>query len=189
MKYPSGIKKVVTNNSNKATINYGNRGMNLESDLNITNEYYRDHDIAYIYKKPTPIKIGTVDYKIMKITEAYFESPSTTDYNGLFNGKYIDFEAKETNNKTLFPIRNIHKHQLTHLENIYKHQGICFIIVRFNKLNETYLLFAKDLFIFINNNDTSSIPLDYFKTHGYLLEENYHPRINYLKVLEKYGGA
>ena len=45
MNYPNGIKK-------KQTIhytNYGNRGMNLENDLNITNEYYRNMDKAYIY--------------------------------------------------------------------------------------------------------------------------------------------
>ena len=53
MNYPSGSgikKKNFCHN-----ISHKNRGMNLESDLNITNEYYRDIDKAYIYKKPTPI--------------------------------------------------------------------------------------------------------------------------------------
>src|SRR5574344_2636722 len=101
MKYPSGIKK----DTSIHNINYGNRGMNLESDLNLSNEYYRDIDKAYIYKKPTPIKVVNVDYKSRKmatIKEAYFMEPSTTDYNGLYNGKYIDFEAKETKSKTSF---------------------------------------------------------------------------------------
>ena len=82
--------------------------MNLEYDLNITNEYYRTIAKAYIYKKPTPIKLVKVDYKHNKINEAYFDMPSTTDYNGLYKGKYIDFEAKETTNKTSFPLNNIH---------------------------------------------------------------------------------
>ena len=53
MNYPNGIKK----EHNTSPITYRNRGMSLESDLNETNEYYREIDKAYIYKKPTPVKI------------------------------------------------------------------------------------------------------------------------------------
>ena len=58
MNYPSGIKKQNSNNQ----INFSNRGMALENDLNLTNEYYRNIDKAYIYKKPTPVKITKVNY-------------------------------------------------------------------------------------------------------------------------------
>ena len=37
MKYPLGKKP---NNKKEKIINYSNRGMDLESDINITNEYY-----------------------------------------------------------------------------------------------------------------------------------------------------
>ena len=36
--------------------NTAHRGMNLEEDINLTNEYYLSHDIAVIHKKPTPIQ-------------------------------------------------------------------------------------------------------------------------------------
>lgn len=186
MKYPNGIKQ---QNTCKNKIKYDNRGMNLEKDLNETNTFYINTNKAFIYKKPTPIQITKVDYPSRShavIKEAYFKEPSTTDYNGLYQGKYIDFEAKETNNKTSFPLDNIHKHQIKHLENIYNNGGICFIIVRFNKLNLTYVLMAKDLIDFIKNNSRKSIPLEYFKTNAYLIEEKYIPRIDYLKVIEKY---
>src|SRR5574344_1255838 len=98
---------------------YSNRGMVLEEDINVTNKYYLDNDIAVIYKKPTAITIVKAEYptnKLAIIKEAYFKTPSTTDYNGIYKGKYIDFEAKETKNKTSFPLSNIHEHQIEHLK-------------------------------------------------------------------------
>jgi recombination protein U len=94
-----------------------NRGMNFETMINQTNDFYLDNDIAVIYKKPIPIQIVSVDYRVRsaaRITEAYYKLPSTTDYNGIYKGRYIDFEAKETKSKTSFPIKNIHEHQVLH---------------------------------------------------------------------------
>lgn len=189
MKYPNGIKQT---NSNNNHTKYDNRGMNLEKDLNDSNLYYSNIGKAFIYKKPTPIQITKVDYPSRShavIKEAFFKEPSTTDYNGIYQGKYIDFEAKETNNKTSFPLDNIHKHQIKHLENIHNAGGIGFIIVRFNKLNLTYILMAHDFLEFINNNTRKSIPIDYFKEKGYLIEEKYIPRLDYIKVLDKILGG
>ncbi|MEG0978348.1 MAG: Holliday junction resolvase RecU [Bacilli bacterium] len=183
MKYPSGTEFI-----NKKHINYANRGMRLEEDINLTNEYYRRKDIAYIYKKPTPIKIIKVSYDSLKsgiIKEAYFEMPSTTDYNGIFKGRYVDFEAKETKNKTSFPLDNIHKHQIKHMMDVTRHDAICFLIVRFTSLNETFLLLSQDLELFLKKEKRNSIPLAYFKENGYLIEEKYEPRIDYIKVIEK----
>ena len=126
MNYPKGIVKPQHN-----SIIYSNRGMNLESDLNATCEYYLQNDKAIIYKKQTPITISKVDYTNKKdavIKEGHFRIPSTTDYNGIYKGKYIDFEAKETKCES-FPLRNIHAHQIKHLRSIVKHGGIGFLIV------------------------------------------------------------
>ena len=182
MIYQTGIKR-----SNYNYL-YSNRGMGLEDDLNNTNKYYLDIDKAVIYKKPTPITINKVDYKSRTdavIKEAHFKIPSTTDYNGIYNGKYIDFEAKETKNKTSFPLSNIHNHQINHLKNITRHGGIGFIIVRFSTLNETYYLSVEKLLNFIEQNDRKSIPIEYFKEYGYLIKEGLRPRLDYLKIVDK----
>ncbi len=188
MKYPNGIKKDTIFHN----INYKNRGMNLENDLNITNEYYREIDKAYIYKKPTPIKIVNVDYisrKAATINEAYFMEPSTTDYNGIYKGKYIDFEAKETKNKTSFPLDNIHPHQIKHIRNIYNHNGIVFLIVRFTSLDKTYILLGKDFLSYIDNNSKKSIPISYFVSKGYEIKFKLQPRVDYLEIIDEiYGG-
>ena len=184
MNYPGGVRKdrLVSNT------NYGNRGMNLEGDLNSSNQYYVDTLKAFIYKKPTPIKIVKVDYacrEAAKIKEAYFTEPSTTDYNGIYKGKYIDFEAKETKNKTSFPLNNIHPHQIKHIRNIYNHKGIVFLIIRFTTLNKTFFLETKKLEEFLYNNERKSIPLSYISDNGYLINENYNPRLEYIKIIDK----
>ncbi len=165
---------------------YGKRGMVLEEDINETNRYYLDNDIAIIYKKPTPIKILKLDYSTNKITNAFFETQSTLDYNGVYKGRYIEFDAKETNNKTSFPIANIHMHQLKHIENIIRNKGFCFLIVRFNLINKTYLLMGSDLLDFIKKEERKSIPLSFFEDNCEKLELKYSPRLDYIKIIDKY---
>ena len=183
MNYPNGIKKNKINN----TINYKNRGMTLEEDLNITNNYYLENNIAYIYKKPTPIKVvkAVFENNNRVIKEAYYSEPSTTDYNGIYKGNYIDYEAKETKNKTSFPLSNIHHHQIKHINNIYNEKGICFLIIRFTTLDKTFLLPAKDFLNFINLEKRKSIPLDYIEKYGYLIKNNYIKRVDYLEIVDK----
>lgn len=187
MNYPNGIKKPQNIDISTKPVDYKNRGMTLEGEINQSNEYYIEIGKAFIYKKPTPIKIVNVDFPSKNkavIKEAYFSTPSTTDYNGLYKGKYIDFEAKETKSKTAFALTNIHPHQIKHLENIDNNGGIAFIIVRFTTLNETYLITAERFLNYINNNDKKSVPLEYFKTDAYLIKDGYRPRIDYLKVVD-----
>ncbi len=171
------------------TISYANRGATLEYDINETNEYYLAHNIAVIYKKPIPVQIVTVDYPsrcAAKITEAYYKTPSTTDYNGIYKGRYIDFEVKETANKTFFPVPNIHQHQIDHLLKVEQHGAIAFLIIRFKALNRTFLLFIKDLNHVITSTKTKSIiTLEQFEEHAFEIETKFHPRVDYLKVLNE----
>ena len=110
MRYPNGKQYQKKETKKRKTpsdisLSAANRGMDLENDINESNDYYSEHDIALITKRPTPINIVKVDYsKGAKIVDAYFEKQSTTDYNGVYKGKYLDFEAKNTKNKTSFPL-------------------------------------------------------------------------------------
>lgn len=164
---------------------YANRGMTLEDDINKTNEYYNLQNIALVYKKPTPIQVVQVEYPKNRIREAYFHEPSTLDYNGIYLGKYLEFDAKETQSKTSFPLSNIHPHQMRHIERVIHFGGIAFLIVRFSTLNLTYLLLGEDIIHFESRYHRKSIPLDYFKEHGYLIELKYSPRLDYIKIVDK----
>lgn len=175
-------------NKNNYNYKYSNRGMGLEADINASNEYYLNENIAVIYKKPTPITINKVNYLSRSkaiITEAHFNTPSTTDYNGVYKGKYIDFEAKETKNKNSFPLNNIHVHQIEHLKKISMLGGIGFIIVRFTTLDETYYLSSKALIHFIKNETRKSIPIEYFRKSGFLIKHKLRPLVDYLEYVNK----
>ena len=69
----------------KANMAKANLGMDLEEMINESNEYYLNNDFAVIHKKPTPVQIVKVEYPMRSkavITEAYYKTPSTTDYYG-----------------------------------------------------------------------------------------------------------
>lgn len=169
-------------------LNTRHRGMNLEEDLNLSNKYYLANGIANIHKKPTPIQIVKVDYPkraAARIVEAYFQTPSTTDYNGIYQGKYLDFEAKETKRMN-FPFTNISVHQIEHLKSIIKHQGIAFIIIAFTHLNEVYLIDASYIIDAYYQADQNSISYQEVKEKGHLIEQGYNPRLDYLKIVDQY---
>ena len=169
---------------------YSNRGMELEEDINFANKYYLNNDIAVIHKKPIPIQIVEVNYPSRSsamITKAFYKTPSTTDYNGLWNGKYIDFEAKETNSATSFSLNNIHDHQIEHMQKILNHGGITFIIVRFKKIDKTFILpFKKFIFFYdrAKNGGRKSIKLSEFEETAFELSFNYKIRLDYITIIK-----
>lgn len=186
---PSKSLDLVTKSQNNSKIEYGKRGMKFEDEIDLSNRYYLQNDIAIIHKKPTPIQIVKVDYpKRAKavIKEAYFRRASTTDYNGIYKGKYIDFEAKATQNKTSFPLINIHQHQVDHMQQVSRHGGIVFILICFSSLDEVYLLPFKHFFEYWQryvNNQKKSIQLKEIQKDGILIPYTYRPRIDYIKVI------
>ena len=189
-KYKSKERETVIPLKKKKNGSYSNRGMTLEDDLNETNEFYRERRIAVIHKKPTPVQIVQVDYpnrSAAVIKEAYFKLASTTDYNGVYKGKYIDFEAKETQNPTSFPLKNFHQHQVQHMEEVMNQGGICFVILRFTKFEQVYLLEAKHLLNYwerMMNGGRKSIMKEEIEQNGHHIPLGFQPRIDYIKIID-----
>jgi recombination protein U len=195
--YPNGKRYIPktaafkTNSIKNKNDSYSNRGMTLEEDLNLTNEYYRENNIAIIHKKPTPVQIVHVEYpkrSAAVIKEAYFKQASTTDYNGVYKGKYIDFEAKETKLSQSFPLKNFHEHQIKHISSVLKQNGISFVILRFTITEDIYLLEGDKLLTFWNrmlDGGRKSITIEEIKQYGHSISVGYHPRLDYIKVLER----
>jgi recombination protein U len=195
IRYPNG-KVYQTDTSTKKQqsvkkFSYSNRGMTLEEDLNETNIYYLERQIAVIHKKPTPVQIVDVHYPSRSaavIKEAYFKQASTTDYNGIYKGRYIDFEAKETKNSTSFPLQNFHQHQIDHMKQVLDQKGICFVILRFSITDEVYLLEASYLLSFWDRKLTGgrkSITKQEVHDYGHQISLGYQPRIHYISIIEE----
>lgn len=185
--YPNGKRNGASISSHPRT-SASRRGMTLEADINQSNEYYLSTDKAVIHKKPTPVQIVHVDYPhrtAAKITEAYFKVPSTTDYNGIYRGKYIDFEAKETASKTSFPFSSIHPHQIEHLRQVLHHGAIGFFIIRFKAYDETYFIEASKVIPHYLDDQKRSLSYKWFKEEGILIPFGLTPSVDYLKVIDQ----
>lgn len=185
MNYPNGKKQKL---EQEKFVNEARRGMSLEDDINTTNSDYMLCDVAIIHKKPTPVTIVKVDYPVRskaRITEAYFKLPSTTDYNGIYKGKYIDFEAKECNSKTSFPFTSIHPHQVRHLESVIKHGAIAFLIIRMTLYEEDYYIEADKFINEYYRSSRKSITYEWIKENGHKLHYSYQRPCDYLQIIDK----
>lgn len=122
----------------------GLRGSTLEELINMTNEVYRNNNLAIVQKIPTPITPVKLDKEKGVISLAYFEKDSTVDYIGVVQGVPICFDAKECSTDT-FSLRNIHEHQIRFMRDYEKQDGISFLIIMFTARNEYYYLRLREL--------------------------------------------
>lgn len=192
IRYPNGKKYIPVQSmkqQKRTDASFGNRGKTLEDELNETNEFYLSRGIAVIHKKPVPVQVVKVSYparSAARITEAYYGSPSTTDYNGVWQGKYIDFEAKETKVKTSFPLNNIHEHQVQHMKQVTEQGGFAFLIVKFSSLDR-YFIVSYDIlerkWARMRAGGRKSITIAEFENLSTEIQPGYMPRLDYLQAI------
>ena len=169
-------------NQNRKVNNLANKGMALEEMINKANEYYKIHDIAFVNKRPTPIKVMKTDGKY-KITEGVFLNASTLDYVGVFQGCYLDFEAKETSSKTGFPLSNLAQHQLESIELVIKHKGYSFVLIYLKAFEETYLVDGNYI-LNVNKSGLKTIPYQQIKENGTLVKPGFGIMLDYIKAFK-----
>ncbi|MBQ8305640.1 MAG: Holliday junction resolvase RecU [Blautia sp.] len=125
----------------------GLRGSTLEELVNRTNEIYREKGLALIQKVPTPITPVRMDKESRHITLAYFDQRSTVDYIGAVQGIPVCFDAKECSTD-VFPLANIHPHQVQFMEDFEKQGGTAFFLLFFTAVNLFYYLRFDELKVF-----------------------------------------
>ena len=98
----------------------------LEKTANKINMELRRSSSALILKIPVPLELTA---------KGLIAKPSTVDYSGTMQGGLsIDYDAKETESKTSFPLANIKEHQLNYLKLKSQLGGVTFFMIHFKKV-------------------------------------------------------
>ncbi len=157
-----------------------NRGMYAEELVNRTNSYYYDRNIALIEKRYLPIKIvKTLDHQMIV---GKLLAKSFVDYCGVYRGKHLEFETKQTNDDN-FDLSLIKQHQLRHLINANNHGAISFLIIYFNRIDKFYFLSINDLLRWKNENKSNTIKFHFIAKFGKEIEITFPGIIDYLKLI------
>ena len=126
------------------------RGTELEKAVIEVNLRYRKEKAALILKKETPIIVTS---------RGAIPMQSTVDFDGLMaGGKFIAFDAKETEQLSRFPLKNIKSHQTAYLKFVESLGGIAFFLIHFKKINKLFRV-PVSLIVSYSNQNEKSIPL------------------------------
>lgn len=107
---------------------HANRGRTLELALEQSNGVYRERGIALVHKVPTawlPIRGSSG-----KIITAKVDEPACVDFLGVYRGRAIAFDAKETR-KERWPVSAVTGLQLRWLEDWDRAAGVGFLVVQY----------------------------------------------------------
>ncbi|MGK5509433.1 Holliday junction resolvase RecU [Brevibacillus formosus] len=166
-----------------------NRGRGFEDVLNYTNLQYEGAGIALINKRPTPIKATKT--KGSRVLAGYFEEKSTVDYDGVYRGRAIYFEAKSTRERTRFDLANISQHQIEHLEKAERNGAVCFLLIEFATTREVFfmpLATIRHYLLHAASGGRKSIPKDEFDVYGYAVESTKRAALDYLLLVDQLLG-
>lgn len=165
----------------------GNRGMAFEKLINLSNEMYQREGVALINKRPTPVKV--LKSKNGRVLNGFYEAKSTVDYDGVYKGRAIAFEAKSTENPGRFDLKNIAQHQLDYLEKAEKMGAICFFLIEFSKDKSIFVVPLSVIQSYVRMSHQpkgkKSIPRADFDIYGYLVEQTERASVDYLQYVDE----
>lgn len=165
----------------------GNRGMAFEMLINLANQMYQRGGVALINKRPTPVKV--IKSRGSQVINGFYEAKSTVDYDGVYKGRAVAFEAKSTEKDTRFDLKNIAQHQLDYLEKAEKMGAICFFLIEFSKDRSVFAVPLSVIQSYVRMSHQpkgkKSIPRADFDIYGYLVEQTERAPIDYLQYVDE----
>lgn len=154
---------------NKTNKSHANRGMKLENHIENKCVEYHKAGIALIHKIPTEFKIIRNGARIVSAFPV--KDSKFVDFCGIYQGKAIAIECKETQNKTSFPLSNISQYQFDFTDLWFNLGGKTFYIISFTTHDKTYMISSDILNNYVSTLDRKSIPYEWFKDNGTLLKD------------------
>ncbi|MEH7434197.1 Holliday junction resolvase RecU [Bacillus thuringiensis] len=165
----------------------GNRGMAFEMLINLANQMYQRGGVALINKRPTPVKV--IKSRGSQVINGFYEAKSTVDYDGVYKGRAVAFEAKSTEKDKRFDLKNIAQHQLDYLEKAEKMGAICFFLIEFSKDKSVFAVPLSVIQSYVRMSHQpkgkKSIPRADFDIYGYLVEQTERAPIDYLQYVDE----
>lgn len=166
----------------------GNRGRAFEMMLNLVNQLYASQNIALINKRPTPVKV--IKSKGSKVFNGYFEASSTVDYDGVYRGKAIAFEARSVSTDR-FELINLHQHQLDYLQKVDSMGGITFVLIEFRHVHQVFFVPFSTINHYVYHaslGGRKSIPRDDLEVYAYEVNRTKRSTLDYLEWVDKLIG-
>ncbi|QBQ07508.1 Holliday junction-specific endonuclease [Spiroplasma gladiatoris] len=138
-----------------------NKGMYLETIINNCLEFWISLGLL-VQKMPVNNKLISIENNIIK---AKLDKNQFCDYNGIYKGFYLEFEAKETS-KNYFDLNNLKKNQVDKLDLIMKLKGLTFILIYFHMYDKYFCL----NYSYIKKFRKKKIEYDWFINNCYELQ-------------------
>lgn len=173
--------------------NYANKGIDFEKIINAANQMYIHRGLATVIKVPTPTKVLWKNYNGYRMpAKAFYSEKSWLDYIGVVDGVAVTFDAKETTNKTSFPLSNVKEHQIQAMRQWERCGGSSFLLVWFKKQNEIYLLPYEVLMSAWNEakkGGRKSIPYQQFKANSIKVNSGNNVYCDWITAYITYRGV
>ena len=162
---------------------YANRGKAFEKLIVLSNKYYAQKRWAAVEKVEPSFK--TIGF-YRKYAYGYYEGPGFVDFVGVANGRSICFEAKSTNERTRFPLKNMNEKQYELLKDWDIQGSISFVLIEFEKRQVVFLLKFNQLRKWwedAQNGGRKSIPFEWFHFNCQRVMNNRGIPLDYLDAL------
>lgn len=114
-------------------------GLAFEERIKQSCDVYKANNVALIHKIPTPWSVS-YDNSTKRVKRAFPQGKSSVDFEGIWQGRSVAFEAKSTIERKRFELKNVQPHQLEYLRLHQEHGGISFFLIEFSKFNEVYFM-------------------------------------------------
>lgn len=167
-------------------MSHANRGMGLEHLIELSNTIYRNKRWAVVTKRPTPVKI--IRTAKNGRVEGHLERASTVDYDGIYRGRALVFEAKSTKEQHRFPLANFHEHQVEYMRACKDQGAISFAIIEFVKHQTIFFVpfaIVAAAWDKAKAGGAKSIPFDDLNYSCHTITSDRGVPIDYLAILDK----
>ena len=172
MVIPMKINKQNTKTTKKKSSTSKKVGDSLEKRIQFKCEQLYEQGISCINKVPTEFTILRNGARIVSAFPV--KASKFVDFTGYIKGVgHVDIEAKSCANKTSFPLSNILDTEYEYLSFMLHRMNnpYEYYIIEMREYKEIYLIKAIDVETFKNTETRKSLPYQWIKDNGILLED------------------